>query len=606
MMIALPAALAACRAIVGIDDRYLAPNTEEGGLDSGGVSDPADGSGAAADPDGGTQVEAALASDGDGDGDGTDADADANADANDADAADATDAAEATAPADACPAPGTATDFYVDHAGGNCAYTTIGAAVVAAESSTATTKTIHVAPGTYDAPSEVFPLSLRDGISLAGAGSTETFLVGAGPVPRGGPENAFGALSTIGEVSPSVTDLSYVTLLVGDPSLPSTVSGLSIKPPSSFFAGTEAIVCDQGNAGPSTAAPNTVIHDVLIDGFEIGVRVTWSNPSRLSGCNALLTASTIQNGSFGVVADGLPRTGAGADAGADAAAPQLVSVQLGDGTPSGGNTLRNLHVADPNSPMYFDGAGLATADAVSGVVVRGNHFFQDPPGDAGASPPRGDIGIWASQSSGPRDPRGFDIEDNDFGPLMNIGVLLTGPVVVSQLIGNSFHDISMSDPTLGFPALGLAILSQPTPLPAISRARDNSFIGNDVGAFLTLNSDQAPGMVQVDFGTTSDPGGNGFRCNSAAAGSPGLPGGDVIVQVLQAPAAVPVPLAGNVWDHAPPTMGSGASQADAPSGLDLFVYPQAEIDASVPALFDVSGAISASTPACPSGRVPGP
>src|SRR5690349_3375344 len=59
---------------------------------------------------------------------------------------------------------------------------------------------VNVAAGTYDSSTENFPLSLVDGVALKGAGSTQSFVVGAGSAPL---------------FSTSATDLTPATVVNG-------------------------------------------------------------------------------------------------------------------------------------------------------------------------------------------------------------------------------------------------------------------------------------------------------------------------------------------------------------------------------------------------------
>ena len=489
----------------------------------------------------------------------------------------------------ACDPDGRVVDFYVDpnaDAGG-CVFPRITLALAAARMSTAPGRTIHVASGTYaSSTGESFPLDLRGGISLVGADPSTTTLSGVGLVPQAPPHNALGSLASL--------SLVFASILVGDSAAATTISGLSMRPVGSS-AGTEAILCDRGTAVLHPPAPNTTIRNVVIDGFEIGVRATTSSDPP-SGCNLLVTGgSRLQNGWFGAVADGL--------VGPDGLPQTYVSIQLGDGTESGGNTFRNFNVSDTGTPMFFNGSGLATMTAVSGVSVRGNHFLQD---SAGA----GDIGIWALQDV-PDAADALDIENNDFGPLTNSGITLQG-YVTAQVIGNSFHDISMT-PGYGFVAVGLNILSQKrfgNGFPVVTRVRSNTFFANDIGVtidgLVALPNDST---FHDDFGTAADPGRNTFRCNSAA---PGLEqdgrGGDVIVHVAVPQSSLAIPFEGNVWDHAPPTVWIGAPPDSIDPGTDLYLYgdlggPDASL---IGPNADYADASVVDGPPCPGGRVTGP
>jgi hypothetical protein len=285
---------------------------------------------------------------------------------------------------------------------------------------------------------------------------------------------------------------------------------------------------------------------------------------------------------------------------------QTVSARIGD-LMGGGNRFINLDIkTDPS--LILRGAGIATCDAVTGLVVEGNHFFFENPG-----PGLADIGIWAVPGS-PSELPGFDIEGNEFGPLTNLGVSLAGPVIVDRLLDNNFHDISMVN-GYGFPGVGLAVggevlLNTPLPIPVVRRARGNTFFGNDVGVVIRSYVRFAPPPAQdglsTDFGTAADPGKNTFRCNSTppSLASGNGPGADVYDNFATPPSAgPPIPFEGNVWDHAPPT--TTAIPAGPPQGTDLWL-PADDGGAPRGPMLDVADASAASMPPCPAGRVAGP
>jgi hypothetical protein len=281
---------------------------------------------------------------------------------------------------------------------------------------------------------------------------------------------------------------------------------------------------------------------------------------------------------------------------------QTVSARIGD-LMGGGNQFINLDVQN-NGALRYAGSGIATCDAVTGLVVEKNHFFQENSGLC-------DSAIWAVPGSGSSyELPGFDIEGNDFGPLTNLGVELSGPVVVDRLIDNSFHDISMVGRNwagVGL-ALGGELVETPLPFPVVRRARGNQFIGNDIGVAIRSNvtwaTSLAQGGLSTDFGTAADPGNNTFRCNSTPPDQvvANLTGFDLFIQFsTPPPAGPPIPFEGNVWDHAPPT---GIAAPDAPAGADIFL--QTDGGAPLEPMVDVADAAAASIPACPNGRVAGP
>jgi hypothetical protein len=535
-------------------------------------------SGALSMADSGALLDASLDVDAASDGDGESI-SDVWTDTNEPDVRDA----EAEEAGEACPPATMASDFHVVPAGdpGACnTFSTISAALQAARASSAAQRTVHLAPGTYSDAAE-FPIDLRGGISLAGSGEGSSIMTGVGATTIAPPTNAYARLSA--------TYVVYAAILAGDPEKSSQISGVTLELPPNQLAGTEAIVCDRGNAATSPPSPDTLVSHVDIHGFEVGVRVTWSGPP-LSGCNLALTSSTIHDGWFGVVADGDD----------SASGPvQPVSVRLGD-LMGGGNSFSNLDVPS-SSPLAPNGAGLATCDAVTGVVVEGNHFFEQP----GAL---SDLGIWAVHA-GPYESPGFHIERNDFGPLTTGGIWLWGPVVIDELLDNSIHDNSMVA-GFHFEAVGLSLSGDPLannnyePFAVVRRARGNTFFGNDLG--LTIHSyytlfAQMPGL-ETDFGTAADPGNNTFRCNAVPASANDGPGSDVFIAAAPDP-TVTIPFEGNVWDHAPATTVVGPYNA-APPGTDVSLVGSSGVPDGP--LLDTADASTASTPPCPPGRVAGP
>src|SRR5262249_23283543 len=117
------------------------------------------------------------------------------------------------------------------------------------------------------------------------------------------------------------------------------------------------------------------------------------------------------------------------------------------------------------------------------------------------------------------------------------------------------------------------------------RARNNAFIGNDVGLY--VNGAAFKGTRVLDFGRAGDAGGNTFSCNSAPGGSTER-GADVWFQI-NAGSTVPVSFAGNQWDNV--TVSPSPTLAN---GSDLYVVGGVAVDSS-------SAEVSA--PTCPNGRM---
>ncbi len=223
------------------------------------------------------------------------------------------------------------------------------------------TRTIHIAAGMY-ATGETFPLVVRKGISLVGAGATTTTIKGTGLLDHSA---AGGALN----------GTTYnVTILTGDQTGTSTISGLTVTNTlSAATAGYLGVFCDQGNAAntqttppPATLpTPTTVLSGVTIGSFyDYGViAATTTTPAALLGCNIKITGSTINGNN-----NGMWIVGCGAGVGKISCAGQL-----GDGTAAGGNTFSNNKNA---------GGGIAVLgyDCVSPLTFDNNTFDGDDNG----------------------------------------------------------------------------------------------------------------------------------------------------------------------------------------------------------------------------------
>jgi hypothetical protein len=485
------------------------------------------------------------------------------------DGSDASDGGDAPDGGDAAPL----SVFYVDPAAtpGSGKFQTITAALDAANSSLAPLRTIYVASGSYDTR-EKFPIILRDGTSLLGAGPGQTILAGSG-----GAAGVFGPSSLV-----SVPNVA-AAIVVGDRSKTSRVAHLSLR--GTGDKGSEGLVCDQGpTTDPGVTVANTLLDDVEIDGFEIDVRVTHETLPARSGCAMLLSRSTLSGGKFGVVADGVADNGS---------AVQRVSVQLGDANGDPGNVFQGFHVTTNEvSGTVFNGAGLVTLEAVTGVVVYDNHF-QDS-----------DQGIWSKQEVQPDAMGGMDIEANDFGPLFNAGIQLIGQPVVDKLLNNKFHEISTANSNGDFDThdnfFGIGLIADPdalTSYPVLRQARGNSFFGNDIGVSLRSWASQVnASSIPIDFGTSSDPGNNTFRCNSSSKVRSNAAGGDVWMGFGDYAPSLIFSFEGNVWDHASPTTTPNSPAA---AGIDVL------LSSGVRAL-DTAKGTTVTGPSCPAGRVPGP
>jgi len=145
------------------------------------------------------------------------------------------------------------------------------------------------------------------------------------------------------------------------------------------------------------------------------------------------------------------------------------------------------------------------------------------------------------------------IEDNLFDSLSIEGVILnSGGIFVDEFTGNTFTNITSThnQPTnAGAIALHVFGYREPT-YPVIRRARNNTFIGNDIGVKFEAFF-YPTGFPGSDFGNDGDPGNNVFRCNGVPAGLEGY-WADVMFAMYDLTSPVSFPFVGNEWDHAVP------------------------------------------------------
>ena len=467
----------------------------------------------------------------------------------------------------ACAAlPANSSDFYVDATSfaaatgtSTCPFTTISAALTAANASTATTKTIHVAPGTY-AAGETFPLVLRKGISLVGAGAATTTIKGTGALDH----------STAGG---SINGTSYnVTILTGDQTGTSTISGFTIT--NTLMApmgGYLGVFCDQGNAANTQAAPppnplptpTTVLSGLTIGpNYDYGViAATTTTPASLLGCNMKIVGSTINGNNNGMWA-----VGCGAGVGKIS-----VATLIGDGTAAGGNTFSNNKNAG-------NGVGVVGWDCVSPMYFDNNVFDGN------------DSGVSVTNHSGPAggdttlpQPDVYEVRNNTFKNMTKVGFDADRGVVIDQLTGNTFTNIT----TGASGTTGAIALLFSTSNSQVTRARNNSFIGNDFGVEVDLNPFVATTRPNFDWGTASDPGNNVFACNSVLHPPPGV-GVDFFFNV-NGGSTITIPMQGNKWDHVPPNTTTTVANGD-------------DILMSTALTVDTTGAVLANV-TCPAGHV---
>ena len=448
-------------------------------------------------------------------------------------------------------APGRRAEFFVDAAArgtptGDAShpYPSITAALAAARRSSAPAKTIRVAAGTYDAAHETFPLELRGGTSLIGEGATTTTIVGAGRT-----EHAAG-----GTASKPV----FVSILVGDPVGSQTIRGVAIHP-GSIGGQPWGIYCDQGNAYPPVPAdgpgraPNLVLDQLEVTGFDISIFVGTSDRPAPSGCNARITGSLIAGKNAGVFV-----AGAGYEKGSNA--PNQVSAQIGgDGAAEGNRFIGNRDLDRTGSEGPHLGTAVKVFDRSSPVVIRHNTFSDN------------DFGVTIANYG----PDAFlVVDDNSFTGTSMAALSLFGNANLHSLANNFFAGTNAPQgnkiPTCGPAPVTRAMAvcvcgTGSVPLgPQIARARGNVFAGNDIGVYVagTPFSDRVP--RKFDFGTAADPGHNVFNCNSSAAGTVGY---DVWLDTGTSRSTIP--FAGNGWDRPVPSRASTGAR----NGTDVVVRP---------------------------------
>jgi hypothetical protein len=445
---------------------------------------------------------------------------------------------DAPAEADPC-ANAPTTTFYVDAAKGNdanngaapsCAFKTISAALTA--SATHFNATLNVAAGTYGA-GETFPIIVDKGRSLVGAGATTTTIQGASST-----------YNTTNTASFLDTGTHFVTLLAGDViggtnSLgATTISGFAILPPSNVTTPTSGFVgvaCIAGNAPDTGSTPPLPTASLVLKGltvgpnFDTGVAI-GSSPTPKTGCNAMITASTLKGSNVGLA------TGVCGTANPSGSWP---SAQVGDGTTPNANTFTTGTI-----DVFGNGCGSAQS-------YNNNQFTSGYRGI-----------VLVSQSA-----QYFEILGNTFDGFsstfaMGIGVHTNASAVISKLNGNSFTNISESSAadTAAGTTTGFALL-----VANVFQAHANKIHDNDNGIFIGA----APSN-SFDFSSDgSSANTNEIYCNSKSTVTTGK-GFDLILAYSNAAAAN---FAGNTWDNATPTTGTALTAAN---GTDVISFTASE------------------------------
>jgi hypothetical protein len=453
-------------------------------------------------------------------------------------------------------------DYYVDplaEPGGDGTrpkpFKTITAAI-AAHASVSRAERAWLSAGTYDeALGEKFPLVLR-GLSLDGAGQDKTIVVGTGELnhgAEGGPANG----------------IYQASLVVGDATRPTRLSHLAVRTRGGLpIEGTYGIFCDRGNATGAVVSPagETVLDEITAGpGYHMTVFAGASTQPR-SGCNLRIIGSTLTGGWLGLHGDGCGPNGS--------PGPPVV-VQMGeDGKPESGNLLSFFYgFAD-------QGWGVLLQDCILSGAFHYNTITDSH------------HGISVDDRVSPALPKHpYVFKHNRLERIVTGGVATNGPsVFIEELSDNAFVNISraVQPGNTGPPAV--AVWSG---LLFVGKMRRNTFIGNDSGIWFWDNAGTGP---VADLGTADDPGLNEFRCNSGVTG----PGADIWImgdsKDTEAGWDGTVPLAGNSWDHVPPTVGTPEPYIDG-ADVTLGFAPHVMLD------FSNSSVSSAE---CPSNHTPGP
>jgi hypothetical protein len=424
------------------------------------------------------------------------------------------------------------------HAGGNgtqaCPFRTIDAALAVSHTGP---MTIHVGAGRYDRDhGEHFPLVVRGDTSVVGAGADATRVIGGGTVAW-----AYGA---------SVPNV-VATFEVGDARGRTDLAAMSIEGVTATpESGRFAILCDRGNLHEFSGDPppaNTHLSGMLIGpGFDNAIIATSTYGADRSGCNLAMVGSRVKGSYTGVWTTGC----------SDDKVDVPIRAEIGDGTDAGRNWF--ISIRNPQGSAVAVNAWDCTRE----LLLRRNNFEDS------------DTGLVITRhppATGTSSITHNVVEHNRFDGITTVAISLRDVASIDVLDGNVFWR------DRGLAARATAIRLDPAEqkppyYPSIFRARHNKFARNDIG--LDFRGTELLAESPVDFGRPDDPGDNTFSCNSSEHDD--APGFDVRVDVAMRGA--PLQLAGNHWDHAPPTIGR-----DRVNGTDIEV-------GSGSAVLDVSGA----------------
>jgi len=425
-------------------------------------------------------------------------------------------------------------DLYVDQAaraGGNgsrgCPVKTISDALAI----NAERKVIHAGAGVYDrAHGERFPLELRGEVALLGAGIDRTTISGVGAWDGKAPGGTLGGTWQASIVTGDTTqpiEIARLSITSGLPRVERDVTG---------------IACTRGSAN----AANTRVHDVAIGpSYSTAIIAGTEERPADTACNLDVDRARIHDSALGIW-----QVGCGNGTG-----------QIPVGLAVHRSTFEAIH--DPNHA----GTGISVWDCPRSLLVEESSFTDS---DAGISM----IRHFPVTSLGK-----VTVRNNVFQGLGWHGISMF-LAVQAELRGNYFAYIAGTGENVGR-APAVALTSDGLNGPSVVM-RGNQFSQNDLGIDITGSVPEAAAVVQLDAGRTDDPGKNLFFCNAAPKQSERA-GGDLAIRGKLAGNAK-LELAGNTWDHAPPTTATRPK-----NGLDIL----SETPLATP------GAVAAVTRACP-------
>jgi hypothetical protein len=427
-------------------------------------------------------------------------------------------------------------------------FRTVSMAVGTAAMEGRPSRKVYIAPGRYDAElGETFPLELRGGTSLFGAGPNLVTIRGSGYVDH----------STAGG---SFAGRYRVTVVAGDANAATTIAGVTLLD-TQTGVGSFGVLCDRGSPVPGV----TTLDDVTVGpGYDQALTVGTSELPVAIGCNFVLTKSKITGSVVGLKAIGC--YGMTPDGGTSTTGPTIM-LQIGSTEAGRGNSFTS------NGSSMAPFGDVWIAGCLGNSSIRNNVF---------SSSPRGVLIVPTSSVVM------MTIERNTFSKLSAGGLSIAGRGQFT-LNDNTFSEVSSSIAGGSVPARALvvyganSVADSPSPLMVI--ARRNRFVGNDVAVYVELGT---IGPQFVDFGNATDPGGNTLRCNSTVAGAAGSD-----LWLASPPVgSTSLRLEGNVWDHFPPET---AALGMAPNGTDIVTPMSSMLDI-------VTG--TADTTPCPAGRIP--